>query len=124
MLTDETLAPLNGRFATLCSTMGRPSIPPEHLWRATLPQAFCWVRSERTLTEQIDPNPLSCRFVGLPMDARIWHPTVFPKTRDRVLEAEGARQFPTALRDLPRVGRLVSDARFAVDGTPIDAWAR
>ena len=49
--------------------MGRPSIPPEMLLRATLLQAFFSVRSERQLMEQIDYNLLFRWFVGLPMDA-------------------------------------------------------
>jgi len=35
-LADEALASLNQRFEGLYSTMGRPSIPPEMLLRATL----------------------------------------------------------------------------------------
>src|SRR5215217_449969 len=52
-LADEALAALNGRFEGLYSSMGRPSIPPEMLLRATLLQAFFSVRSERMLMEQI-----------------------------------------------------------------------
>lgn len=122
-LTDETLISLNGRFETLYSGMGRPSIPPEHLLRATLLQAFFSVRSERMLMEQIDYNLLFRWFVGLPMDAPVWHPTVFTKNRDRLLEADVAREFLTALMDLPRVRRLLSSEHFTVDGTLIDAWA-
>src|SRR5438046_221480 len=48
-LADEALAALNGRFEGLYSSMGRPSIPPEMLLRATLLQAFFSVRSERML---------------------------------------------------------------------------
>jgi transposase len=103
--------------------MGRPSIPPEHLVRATLLQAFFSVRSERMLMEQIDYNLLFRWFVGLPMDARVWHPTVFTKNRDRLLEADVAREFLTALMDLPRVKRLLSSEHFTVDGTLIEAWA-
>ena len=68
-LADEVLAGLNGRFEGLYSAMGRPSIAPEMLLRATLLQAFFSVRSERQLMEQIDYNHLFRWFVGLPMDA-------------------------------------------------------
>jgi transposase len=85
-LTDETLTVLSPRFEMRYSRMGRPSIPPEHLLRATLLQAFFLVRSERLLREQIDYNLLFRWFVGLPMDAEVWHPTVFdPKHVDPVL---------------------------------------
>jgi hypothetical protein len=36
------LAALNGRFEALYSSMGRPSIPPEMLLRATLLPAAGW----------------------------------------------------------------------------------
>ncbi len=59
------LAGLNDRFEVLYSGIGRPSIPPEMLLRATLLQAFFSVRSERMLMEQIDYNLLFRWFVGL-----------------------------------------------------------
>jgi hypothetical protein len=93
------------------------------LLRATLLQAFFSVRSERLLMEQIDYNLLFRWFVGLPMDAPAWHPTVFTHNRDRLLEADVARDFLAALLALPRVKGLLSDDHFSVDGTLIDAWA-
>jgi transposase len=61
------------------------------LLRATLLQAFFSLRSERQLMEQIDYNLLFRWFVGLPMDAAVWHPTVFTHNRDRLLAADVAR---------------------------------
>lgn len=122
-LADEALAQLNGRFDGLYSGLGRPSIPPEMLLRATLLQAFFSVRSERQLMEQIDYNLLFRWFVGLPMDAAVWHPTVFTHNRDRLMEAAVAREFLSALMTLPKVERLLSSEHFSVDGTLIDAWA-
>ena len=92
-LADEVLAGLNGRFEVLYSQMGRPSIPPEMLLRATLLQAFFSVRSERMLMEQIDYNLLFRWFVGLEIDAAVWHPTAFTHNRDRLLETEVAHAF-------------------------------
>ena len=122
-LVDDALARLNGRFEALYSRLGRPSIPPEMLLRATLLQAFFSVRSERQLMEQIDYNLLFRWFVGLPMDAAVWHPTVFTHNRDRLLETDVAREFLGALLALPRVKTLISSDHFSVDGTLIDAWA-
>src|SRR5580658_7475772 len=51
-LADQALGSLHERFEGLYSTMGRPSIAPEMLLRATLLQAFFSVRSERMLMEQ------------------------------------------------------------------------
>jgi transposase len=122
-LADEALASLNERFEGLYSSMGRPSIPPEMQLRATLLQAFFSVRSERMLMEQINYNLLFRWFVGLPMDAEVWHPTVFTHNRDRLLEAEVAGEFLAALLALPQVKKLLSSEHFSVDGTLIDAWA-
>ena len=122
-LADEALASMSERFEALYSGIGRPSIAPEMLLRATLLQAFFSIRSERQLVEQIDYNLLFRWFVGLPLDAAIWHATVFTKNRDRLMETEVARAFLAALVGLPRVKRLLSDDHFSVDGTLIDAWA-
>src|SRR5215212_5211072 len=122
-LADEALASLNTRFEGLYSSMGRPSIAPEMLLRATLLQAFFSVRSERMLMEQINYNLLYRWFVGLPMDAEVWHPTVFTHNRDRLMEADVAHEFLAALLALPRVKKLLSSEHFSVDGTLIDAWA-
>jgi transposase len=122
-LADEALGSLNKRFEGLYSSMGRPSIPPEMLLRATLLQAFFSVRSERMLMEQINYNLLFRWFVGLPMDAEVWHPTVFSHNRDRVMQADVAHEFLAALLALPAVKKLLSSEHFSVDGTLIDAWA-
>jgi transposase len=121
-LVDEVLAALSGRFAGLYASTGRPSIPPEQLLRATLVQAFFSVRSERQLMEQI--NYLLFRwFVGLDIDAAAWDASTFSKNRDRLLEADVAREFLTTLMGLGRVRRMLSSDHFSVDGTMIDAWA-
>jgi transposase len=122
-LADDALGALNERFEGLYSSTGRPSIPPEMLLRATLLQAFFSVRSERMLMEQINYNLLFRWFVGLAMDAQVWHATVFTHNRDRLLEADVAREFLVALLALPRVKKLLSSEHFSVDGTLIDAWA-
>lgn len=123
LLTDEVQAALDGRFEAMYSAMGRPSIAPGMLLRATLLQAFFSVRSERQLIKQIDYNLLFRWFVGLPIDAQVWHPTVFSHNRDRLMAADVAREFLGALMGLARVKALLSSDHFSVDGTLIDAWA-
>lgn len=122
-LADEVLAGLSGRFEALYSRTGRPSIAPEMLLRATLLQAFFSVRSERLLMEQIDYNLLFRWFVGLELDARVWHPTVFTHNRERLMAGDVAQAFLAGLMALPKVKRLLSSEHFSVDGTLIDAWA-
>jgi hypothetical protein len=48
---------------------------------------------------------------------------VFTKNRDRLLEADVAREFLATLLALPQVKRLLSSDRSSVDGTLIEAWA-
>jgi transposase len=123
MIVDEALEVLSGAFEGLYAKSGRPSIPPEKLLRALLLQAFYSVRSERQLMEQLDYNLLFRWFVGLPMDAAIWDPTVFTKNRERLIEGDIATRFMAAVLGQPRVKTLLSDDHFSVDGTLIEAWA-
>lgn len=123
LLVEEVLERLSGRLAGLYSHTGRPSIPPEQMLKATLLQAFFSIRSERQLMEQMDYNLLFRWFVGLEMDARVWDASTFSKNRDRLLEADVAREFLATLMGLGRVKRLLSTDHFSVDGTLIEAWA-
>jgi transposase len=122
-LVEEVLAELSREFAKLYSHTGRPSIPPEHLLKASLLQAFFTVRSERQLMEQIDYNMLYRWFVGLSADAPVWDASVFSKNRERLMQADVARGFMAKLLNLPQVKGLLSSEHFSVDGTLIDAWA-
>jgi transposase len=123
VLVNEVLGQLSGRFDDLYSHTGRPSIAPEYLLRATLLQAFFTVRSERQLMEQVDYNLLFRWFVGLSMDDAVWDASTFSKNRDRLLEADVAREFLATLLALPQVKGLLSSDHFSVDGTLIKAWA-
>jgi transposase len=122
-MTDEVLKNMSGRFTTLYSHTGRPSIPPEQLLRALLLQVLYTIRSERLLIEQLDYNLLFRWFVGLTMDDQVWVPTVFTKNRDRLLDGEIADLFFKQVLAVARENSLLSDEHFTVDGTLIEAWA-
>lgn len=122
-LVEEVLEELSAAFSKLCSHTGRPSIPPEHLLKASLLQAFFTVRSERQLMEQINYNILFRWFVGLSLDARVWDASSFSKNRERLMQADVAKAFMVKLLNLPRVKGRLSSEHFPVDGTLIDAWA-
>ena len=62
-------------------------------------------------------------FVGLEMDARVWHPTVFTHNHERLMAGEVAQAFLAGLMALPQVKRLLSSEHSSVDVTLIDAWA-
>jgi IS5 family transposase len=93
------------------------------LLRAALLQAFFSIRSERLLMEQLDYNLLYRWFVGLGVDDAVWDHSVFSKNRDRLLEADVAAKFLSAVLANPQVKPLLSDEHFSVDGTLVEAWA-
>src|ERR1700686_3211177 len=111
-MVDEALKTLDGRFQGLYDEDGRKSIPPERLLRALLVQMLYSIRSERMLMEQLEYNLLFRWFVGLSLNEEVWHPTVFTKNRDRLLEGEIAEEFFQVVLRQARRKRLLSDDHF------------
>jgi transposase len=122
-MVDEVLRALSPQFNRMYANEGRPSIAPEKLLRAQLLQMLYSIRSERLLMEEIDYSVLFRWFVGLNLDAEVWDATSFTKNRDRLLEAEVAKQFLAQVVEQARAQRLTSDEHFTVDGTLLEAWA-
>jgi len=122
-MVNEILKDLSPQFNKMYAKVGRPSIPPEQLLRAQLLQMLYSVRSERLLMEQMDYNILFRWFVGLNMDDAVWDATVFTKNRDRLLEAELAKEFLARVVAQARDKGWTSDEHFTVDGTLLEAWA-
>ncbi len=122
-MVDEVLKQLSPRFNQMYAKVGRPSIPPEQLLRAQLLQMLYSVRSERLLMEEMDYNILFRWFVGLNLDDPVWDATVFTKNRDRLLEAEIAKEFLRRVVAQAREQGWTSDEHFSVDGTLLEAWA-
>jgi transposase len=123
VMVDEVLAQLWGTFDAMYASVGRPSIAPEKLLRAQLLQMLCSVRSERLLMEEMDYNLLFRWFVGLNADDDVWDATTFTKNRDRLLEADVAKQFLAQVVGQAGAKGLTSDEHFTVDGTLLEAWA-
>lgn len=122
-LVEPVLKEMSPQFDALYSRIGRPSIPPERLLRATLLQVLYTIRSERQLMEHLDYNILFRWFVGLNLDDPVWVPTVFSHNRDRLLEGDIAQAFlQGVLRQADQRG-LLSHEHFTVDGTLLEAWA-
>ena len=122
-IANGALSDLSGDFAAMYARLGRPSIAPEKLLRASLLQAFYSVRSERQLMERLDFDLLFRWFVGLGIDDPVWDHSVFSKNRDRLLEGEIAAKFLAAVLAQPDVKQLLSSDHFSVDGTLVEAWA-
>jgi transposase len=122
-MVDEVLAQLSRRFSTMYARVGRPSIAPEKLLRAQLLQMLYSIRSERLLMEEMDYNLLFRWFVGLNADDEVWDATTFTKNRDRLLQADVAKEFLNRVVAQARAKGLTSDEHFTVDGTLLEAWA-
>jgi IS5 family transposase len=73
--------------------------------------------------EEIDYSMLFRWFVGLNLDDQGWDATVFTKNRDRLLEADVAKEFLAHVVEQARARSLTSDEHFTVDGTLLEAWA-
>jgi transposase len=122
-MVDDVLKELSPEFQRMYSKVGRPSIPPEQLLRALLLQILYSVRSERLLMEEIDYNILYRWFVGLNLDDEVWDATTFTKNRNRLLEAEVAKEFLAQVVKQAQEKEWTSDEHFTVDGTLLEAWA-
>ncbi len=122
-LAEDALRTLSPVFEQMYSSVGRPSIPPERLLKATLLMALYTVRSERMLCEQIEYNLLFRWFLDMNMDEATFDPTTFTKNRQRLLEHDVARLFFQAVVGQADAAGLMSREHFTVDGTLIEAWA-
>ena len=122
-MVDEVLGQLSRRFDAMYARVGRPSIAPEKLLRAQLLQMLYSIRSERLLMEEMDYNLLFRWFVGLNADDEVWDATTFTKNRNRLLEADVAKEFLALVVEQAGAKGLTSDEHFTVDGTLMEAWA-
>jgi transposase len=123
VLADQVLREMSGLFDDMYSEIGRPSVPPEQLLKATLLMAFYTVRSERLFCEQLGYNLLFRWFLGLSMVDEPFDHSTFSFNRKRLLKHDVAGEFFRRVVELAKRERLMSDEHFAVDGTLIEAWA-
>jgi transposase len=123
LLVNFILKEMDADFAALYSDVGRPSIPPERLLRASLLQLIYSIRSERQLMERLDYDLLFRWFVGLNIDDPVWDHSTFSFNRDRLFNEEITATFFQQTVLLAEIQNLVSDDHFSVDGTLLKAWA-
>lgn len=122
-LADEALGALSAEFDRMYAEVGRPSIPPERLLKASLLISFYSVRSERAFCEELDYNLLFRWFLDMQLMEPSFDPTTFTKNRERLLKhAIGQQLFDEVLGEA-HVQGLLSDEHFTVDGTLIEAAA-
>ena len=122
-LADQALAELSPVFNEMYSAVGRPSIPPERLLKASLLIAFHSIRSETLFCEQLNYNLLFRWFLDMNMDEDGFVQETFSKNRERLMKHHVAEQFFAKVVEQARAAGLMSDDHFTVDGTLIEAWA-
>jgi transposase len=122
-LAEAALKELSPLFEQMYSEVGRPSIPPERLLKASLLMALYTVRSERLLCEQLDYNLLFRWFLDMQWDEPGFDHSSFTRNRARLLEHDVAGEFFRRVVEQARTLKLTSDEHFTVDGTLIEAWA-
>ena len=122
-MVDSALGARSPTFSRMYASVGRPSIPPEHLLKGCLLMALFSVRSERQLCERLEYDMLFKWFLDMNiLDASFNH-SVFSKNKERLLKADVSREFFREIVDQARDRGLLSDEHFSVDGTLLDAWA-
>ena len=73
--------------------------------------------------EEMDYNLLFRWFVGLNADDEVWDSTTFTKNRDRLQQADVAKEFLAQVVEQARKKGLTSDEQFTVDDRLLEAWA-
>src|SRR5215207_3496097 len=92
-IVDHVLVAMNDQFAALYKDNGRPSVPPEHLLKASLLIGLYSVRSARQLCEQLRYNVLYKWFLDLNIRDEPFDPTTFSKNRARLMNTDVASEF-------------------------------
>ena len=122
-MADEALKRLSPEFDRMYSKVGRASVPPERLLKASLLISLYSLRSERAFCEELEYNLLFLWFLDMNLMERSFDPTVFTKNRKRLLEHRtGQALFDEVVWEADRRG-LLSDEHFSVDGTLIESVA-
>ena len=122
-LADRVLQELSPTFSRMYAKGGRPSVPPEHLLKASLLIALYSVRSERQFCERLTYDMLFRWFLDLNIRGGSFDQSTFAKNRTRLLAHEVTGRFFGAVVSEARRQHLLSEEHFSVDGTLLEAWA-
>src|SRR5215831_5693303 len=121
-LAEAGLKELSPVFDQMYSALGRPSIPPERLLKASLLMALYTIRSERLFCEQLNYNLLFRWFLDMELDELSFDHSSFTTNRRRLLEHEIAGEFFRQIVAQAQALGLLSNENFTVDGTLIETW--
>jgi transposase len=120
---DAALTQRSLLFDEMSSAIGRPSILPVRLLKASLLMALHTVRSERMFCEQLDFNLLFRWFLAMDVAESSFDHSTFSRNCARLLEHDVAHKFFARVVAQARSLQLLSDEHFTVDGTLVEAWA-
>ncbi|MEX2160379.1 MAG: IS5 family transposase [Anaerolineales bacterium] len=122
-IVERVLGQLSPTFNRMYARIGRPSIPPEHLLKASLLSALYSTRSERQFCARLQTDLLFKWFLDLNVSQPGFDPSTFSKNRQRLLSHDVAGEFFRAVLAEAGAQKLLSDECFTVDGTLLEAWA-
>lgn len=122
-LADQALSELSPEFDRMYAAVGRRSIPPERLLKASLLIALYSVRSERAFCEELDYHLLFRWFLDMNIMEPSFDATTFTKNRKRLLEHKVGQQLFDEVVAAAHERGLLSDEHFTVDGSLIEAAA-
>ena len=112
-LADRVLQELSPTFNRMYAKGGRPSVPPEHLLKASLLIALYSVRSERQFCERLTYDMLFRWFLDLNIPGGSFDQSTFAKNRTRLLAHEVTGRFFGAVVSEARRQRLLSEEHFS-----------
>ncbi|MBC8451573.1 MAG: IS5 family transposase [Planctomycetes bacterium] len=122
-IVESALVRLSPLFNEMYAKRGRPSIPPEHLLKASLLIALYSIRSERQFCERLRYDLLFKWFLDLNVSDEPFDASTFSKNRERLLAHDVSGAFFAEVVAEARRRRLLSADHFTVDGTLLEAWA-
>ncbi len=120
---ESALSRLEPTFEEMYAAVGRPSIPPEQLLKASVLMALYSIRSERQFCERLQYDLLFKWFLGLSVEDSAFDATTFSKNRERLMDHLVSKLFFQAVLEEARELHLLSNQHFTVDGTLLESWA-
>ncbi len=122
-ITDLALKEMSPVLSTMYSRIGRRSVAPERLLKASILMALYSIRSERQFCERLQYDLLFKWFLNMNIATPAFDHATFSKNRGRLIEHAVAEQFFAAVLGQATRAKLISDDHFTVDGTLLQAWA-
>jgi transposase len=122
-ITDQALKGMGPELDKMYSDLGRPSVAPERLLKASILMALYSIRSERQFCERLQYDLLFKWFLNMNIATPAFDHASFSKNRERLIKHGIAEQFFASVMAEAAKAKLISDDHFTVDGTLLQAWA-